>query len=136
MTQEQKDEILKNLELQFTRTGGPGGQNVNKVNSGVTLRLDFKKLTTFSMSDLERVREKLAGRINDRDELVVQSREERSQLLNRSIGEERVIMLITSALIRPKKRRPTRPGRAARERRLDSKKKQSLKKSLRKKDFS
>ena len=98
------------------------------MNSKVLLSLSLKDAEFLNVEEKGRIRQKLAGRINSRDELVLQVSDERSQLLNRAIAAERMCDLILGALKRPRRRKKTVPGRAARERRLDKKKKQSQKK--------
>jgi ribosome-associated protein len=109
-------------QLRFDRSSGPGGQNVNKVNSKVTLVL---ALDDWPFGQEEVLRERLGGRINTENELVVQCDETRSQLKNRELVVVRAISMLQSALAKRKKRRPTRPSRAAKERRLDEKRRRS-----------
>ena len=109
---------------EFSRSGGPGGQNVNKVNTQVTLRVPIN-LLELSAADVERVRLRLTNRCNDAGELVIQVSDTRSQHANREIAVERAADLIAHALRRPKRRRPTQPSAAARERRLKGKHRRS-----------
>jgi ribosome-associated protein len=110
------------IEERFVRASGPGGQNVNKVSTAVQLRFD---VSGSSLPGEIRTRlETLAGsRMTTEGVLVIDAREHRTQAQNREAARERLIALIEQASRRPKKRRPTRPGRAAKERRLTSKKK-------------
>ncbi len=126
-----EESLDREIVYTYSRSGGPGGQNVNKVNSKVTAVLAMEKLEGLTEDELGRVRVKLAGRINQKDELVIQGEEDRSQVRNRTIVRERILNLLTESARSPKKRRPTRPGRAAREERLSRKKRQKEKKSLR-----
>ena len=127
-----REELLQSItqhgKYSAARSGGPGGQNVNKVNSKIVLSLCIREAEFLSAEEKGRIRQKLAGRINTRDELVLHVSEERSQLLNRAIAAERMCDLILGALKRPRRRKKTVPGRAAREKRLDKKRKQSQKK--------
>lgn len=123
--------ILSFAEASFSRSGGPGGQNVNKVNSKVTLKLRLENLTGLSEAETDRIKTLLVNRISNDGELVITSDEERSQRINLERAYLRMEALITSAARLPKHRRPTKPSKAARENRLQTKKRQAQKKAER-----
>jgi ribosome-associated protein len=111
----------REIEERFVRGSGPGGQNVNKVATAVELRFDVgaSELPTDTKARLI----SLAGsRMTADDVLVIDSREHRTQAQNREAARARLAALVRQAAVRPKKRKPTKPGRAAKERRLTTKK--------------
>jgi ribosome-associated protein len=110
------------LNITFARSGGKGGQNVNKTSTKVIIHWSVGKSMVLTDEEKARVREKLANRINNEDELVLMSEEERSQLQNRESAIARLQELVTEALHVPKKRRPTRPSKSSKLKRLEGKK--------------
>jgi ribosome-associated protein len=123
--------IHSSSEASFSRSGGPGGQNVNKVNTKVTLRIKLNNLEGLSEAEMERAKMFLANRISGNNEIVITSDEERSQRINLERAYFRMESLITAAAKLPKSRRPTKPSKIAKEKRLQAKKRQGQKKAER-----
>ena len=112
------------LSFAFVRASGPGGQNVNKVSSAVQLRFDMRGSTALSDAVKSRLRALAGRRVTDDGAILIIARNQRSQDQNRREALERLAELIQRALIVPKTRKATKPTRASREKRLESKARQ------------
>jgi ribosome-associated protein len=124
------------LEWSFVRSGGPGGQNVNKVASKAVLRWDVQRSPSLPPEIKGRFAAQQAGRITTEGVLVLSSQRYRDQERNRQDCLEKLRDMIAQAAIRPKKRRPTRRTRGSQERRLEAKKRRAAVKSGRRQGFS
>lgn len=120
------------LHFSASRSSGPGGQNVNKVNTKVELRFHIASSTLLSDEEKALLLEKLAKKINTEGELIIVSQTERSQIKNKEKVIEKFYALLTRALTPRKKRKPTQPSQASKEERLEEKRKQAEKKDRRK----
>jgi ribosome-associated protein len=125
-------DLNKEVSYRTSRSGGAGGQHVNKVSTKVELLFDVGESSILTERRKTIILEKLSNRITGEGVLTLKCYETRSQSANKEIVFERFINLIKTALTPVKKRRPTKPSRSSVRKRLDSKKKHSEKKSNRK----
>lgn len=116
------ESILNNSQMTFARSGGNGGQNVNKVNTKVHLVLAVSGIGGISEEERDRIRIKLSSILNKEDCLFLDVDDERYQERNREIALARLENRIVQALVIPKKRKPTKPTKASKERKLKLKK--------------
>lgn len=130
-----KAELQKETFYKTSRSGGKGGQNVNKVSSKVELLFSVDNSALFTDDEKQRLNEKLQNRLNKDGYVQVICDEERSQYLNKEKALERLIVLLTRSLQVQKPRKATKVSKKVKAARLDSKKLQSAKKEGRKKNF-
>ncbi|MBN1599271.1 MAG: aminoacyl-tRNA hydrolase [Bacteroidales bacterium] len=130
-----KDLKNKGLEnefvYEFSRSSGPGGQNVNKVSTRVELRFNIINTEVFNSDEKKCIIKKLGKQITKEGDILVTSQTTRSQSKNREDAAEKMYLLLYSALLRPKKRYRTRPNAASIKKRLENKRKLAEKKHQR-----
>ncbi len=119
------------LQFQFARSGGPGGQNVNKVNSKVILKFDIPNSQLLEDVEKEILLRKLENKIDSEGNLLIQTQEKRSQLQNKVLAVTRFYDILKTAFHKKKRRVATRPGKAAIEKRLKQKRAKAQKKENR-----
>lgn len=128
-------DFSKELSFKTSRSSGAGGQNVNKVETSVTVLWKVMASELFNDAQKALIQEKLKNRINADGFLFLTVSESRTQLMNKNKAIEKITEIVNKALIIPKKRTATKPSRAQKQKRLDSKKKLSDKKENRRFKF-
>ncbi|KGL62705.1 alternative ribosome rescue aminoacyl-tRNA hydrolase ArfB [Polaribacter sp. Hel1_85] len=127
------ENLIKELNFKAIRSSGAGGQHVNKVSSKIELAFDLENSLALSDREKDLLKIKLQSKLTKDNNLILFCDETRSQHRNKEIAIKRFLELIKINLIRPKKRRPTKPSKASVKRKAESKKRTSVKKALRKK---
>jgi ribosome-associated protein len=131
-----EDLRMGNFEEEFvfsaSRSSGPGGQNINKVNTRIELRFSVKRTLLLSEGEKELVLARLANKINNEGELILSAQSERTQLMNKKAVTEKFFRLLAKALTTKPFRISTKPTAASVDRRLEGKKKRGVKKKFRK----
>ena len=127
------DQIIHEIVFTSSRSGGPGGQNVNKVNTKVTIRFDIPGSRVLSDDVKTYLLRKLSGKLTTEGVLVIASQSKRSQLDNKNEVFGKLEEIFRKAFEKKKPRKKTRPGKAAKEKRIESKKRNAEKKKWRQK---
>ena len=127
-----KEQLLTEVQFSASRSGGPGGQNVNKVNTKIELRFSVQESEVFDEEQKQLILLKLKNRINNQGKLLVTSSAERTQWRNKEKATQIFFELIEIALTKPRKRKKTQPTAASLLKRIENKKKLGQKKQLRK----
>lgn len=125
-------QLIQEVNYKAVRSSGAGGQNVNKVSSKVELHFVVTDSRALSEVEKERILTKLQSRLTNSNELILQSDESRSQHKNKEIVTQRFLDILKQSLVVPKKRKKTKPSKAAKLKRLREKKMQAEKKKSRK----
>lgn len=127
------ENILKELSFKATRSSGAGGQHVNKTSSKIELSFNLENSLSLAENEKELLKSKLSSKLTKENIFILFCEETRSQHRNKEIAIKRFLTILKTNLIVPKKRRKTKPSYGALKRGLESKKRISVKKALRKK---
>ena len=127
------ENIIKELNFKAIRSSGAGGQHINKTSSKIELTFDLENSISLSDNEKELLKTKLSSKLTKENVLILFCEETRSQHKNKELAIKRFLSLIKTNLIRPKKRRPTKPGKSSILKNAEKNKKNSQKKALRKK---
>jgi ribosome-associated protein len=126
-------EIIKELKFKAIRSSGAGGQHVNKTSSKIELTFDLENANSLSDSEKTLLKTKLSSKLTKENVLILFCDESRSQHRNKNIAIQRFLEVLKTNLIRPKRRKATKPSKGSIKRKAENKKRVSVKKALRKK---
>ncbi|AYO56891.1 aminoacyl-tRNA hydrolase [Chryseobacterium sp. 6424] len=125
-------DFSKELSYKTSRSSGAGGQNVNKVETSVTVMWKIAQSALFQEDEKNLITAKLSNRVNQEGVLQLTVSEARTQIQNKKAATEKILELVNKSLLQPKKRKPTKPSKGQIEKRLQAKKQRSEKKDNRK----
>lgn len=125
--------IFSELHFKATRSSGAGGQHVNKTSSKIELSFDLENSNSLNENDKEFLKTQLSSKLTKENILILFCEETRSQHRNKDLAIKRFLQVLKTHLIRPKKRRRTKPSKGVLKKRVETKKRTSVKKALRKK---
>jgi ribosome-associated protein len=131
LSEAKKEKLLAEVRVTASRSGGPGGQNVNKVSTKIELRFPVPASEALTEEEKQLVLHKVKNRINLEGELIITSATERSQWRNREKAEQKFLDIIEKALTVPRRRKQTKPTAASNQKRIERKKQTAQKKELR-----
>ena len=127
-----KEALLQECDFKAVRSSGPGGQHVNKTSTKVMLHWSLKDSNVFSEDQKQRLYKRLQNKLTTDDQLVLSYDQSRSQHKNKDEVFKNLVRLLENGLLKPKRRKKTKPSLASKKRRLDSKKRNAEKKANRK----